>query len=416
MKKKITVVLLIILILFNFIYCKAVFAEPTTTTGIDALTPKDNNGNPIDLSNTFKGIGDDIAAGMTSVENSKDPNKSSKNFDSKERVKNAYGSTGGVITSFLGFVLVEWLNNIPERVVEATGSTVIEDKFTIYDLVMGNYEFFNLNFYKMDEMKNLSNDGLMSAIVSKVFSFYKTMRYLAMALSLFVLLYIAIRMVISTSAGKQARYKNMLIAWFTSFVLIVFMHYIIIIISYVTQFALDIVKDLAEVLGVTNIERDILKGQIDTLQNGKKGFHLIQSLLLISGFVYFEIKFLIAYIKRYCEMTFLITISPLVTVTYAMDKVGDNKAQAFSAWFKELSTKYAIQVVHALTYVLLISAAGEIAQVAPIVAIFFLWSMDRAERVARNVVGLQGEKIYEKAKPPKAPGLPRFLSGRPHSA
>ena len=111
-------------------------------------------------------------------------------------------------------------------------------------------------------------------------------------------------------------------------------------------------------------------------------------------------------------MVFLIIISPLVTVTYAIDKVGDNRAQAFTTWFKELFSKYMVQVVHAITYIIFIAAAGEIARTMPLLAAFFLWAMGKAEIIIRNVIGLQGEKQMEKARPPKIPGLPGFLRGR----
>ncbi len=48
----------------------------------------------------------------------------------------------------------------------------------------------------------------------------------------------------------------------------------------------------------------------------------------------------------------------------------------------------------------------------PLLAAFFLWAMGKAEVVIRNVLGLQGEKQMEKARPPKIPGLPGFLRGR----
>ena len=40
--------------------------------------------------------------------------------------------------------------------------------------------------------------------------------------------------------------------------------------------------------------------------------------------------------KRSIKMAFLTLMAPLVTLTYAIDKMGDGKAQAFNSWLKEL--------------------------------------------------------------------------------
>lgn len=420
MKKKITLVFVVILILFNFIYCNSVFAEEkaTTTSPMEQMLPKDDDGNPIDYSQYTKGIGDELSSSTATVtpdgkSDTSSTTTSSKKMDLQKYTKNSYGSTGGVFSSIWAFVVGGWLNNVPELVVESLGCEVENDEFTIYDLVTGKYVIFNLNFYEIEELTSSSKDSLLQSVISNIFDFYGTIRNLAIALSLFVLLYIAIRMVTSTNGPNKAKYKNMFMAWFTSICILFFMHYIVIIIGYVMHLLLSIVRTLGETLGVSNIENNIIGGQLTTLQNGSKGFHLFQTLIMVTIFLYYEIKFLITYIKRFCEILFLIIISPLVTVTYAIDKVGDNKAQAFSTWLKELISKYSIQVVHAITYIIFLSAAGEIAQYAPIIAVFFLWAMGRAERMVRNVIGLGGEKQFEKAKPPRPPFMPKFLEGRP---
>ena len=457
MKKKITVVFLAILILFNFIYCNFVYAEETTTMPItqntgatpttpttttttspkeqlqEFTTPKDGSG-PIDLTTITAGIMDDISSSTSTITNGEDANSkagSTKKMDMQKYVKNSYGSTGGIIAGIWAFIVGNWLNNIPQVVVEATGSEVKNNQFTIYDLVIGHYSFFNLDFYNAatgdnlqedsqvdskdantNTTNNLKKESLGANIIANVYVFYYRLRNISLALSLFVLMYIAIRMAISTTSIQRAKYKDMLMAWFTSVAILFFMHYIIIILSYVTHLALEFVEQIAEAWKVENIEGNILSGQLDSLERGSPGFHGFQMLIMVTAFVYYEIKFLIAYIKRFCEMLFLIIISPLVTVTYAIDKVGDNKAQAFSTWFKELSTKYAIQVVHAITYIIFIAAAGEIAQTIPLLAIFFLWALGRAEITIRKVVGLQDADHVQKAKPPRLKGLPKFLQGR----
>lgn len=442
MKKKLMLVFAIILIVINLIFSPSVFAEPTTTatsTGgtatatptttttttttdpakqnLELLLPRDGDGNLIDMTPITSTVQEEILTSTPTVTlKNTDPNATTetttKKYDTKKYVKNSYGTAGSALTTVWSFVVGSWINNIPEAIVESTGSKVKNNTFTIYDLVTGEYDFFNLDFYDVERYENLDKDSIASNIISNLFTFYKTLRNIALALSLFVLMYIAIRMATSTTAIQRSKFQNMLIAWFTSVCILFFMHYIIIVISYVNHFALDIAKNFAESLGVENIEVGIMKGQIKSLGKGQIGFHLFQTLILVSIFIFYQIKYLIAYTKRFCEIAFLIIISPLVTVTYAIDKVGDNRAQAFSMWFKELSSKYLLQFVHAMTYIIFLAAAGEIAKTMPLLAAFFLWAMGKSEVVIRNVLGLQGEKQMEKARPPRIPGLPGFLRGR----
>ena len=41
------------------------------------------------------------------------------------------------------------------------------------------------------------------------------------------------------------------------------------------------------------------------------------------------------YIKRMITVAFLILISPIITITYSIDKAGNGKAEAFSTWLRE---------------------------------------------------------------------------------
>jgi hypothetical protein len=417
MKKKITVVFVLILMVLNFIFCNFSFAyDDVDKSELEKMTiVQDNDGKDVDLKELTKGITDDLTSGISLIgdeENAATTAGSTKKYDVKQYVKSSYGTAGGVLYSIWAFIIGGWLNNIPQLIVEATGSTVIDDQFTIYDLVIGNYEFFNFDYYGVENMGNVGDTKLVNTIFKNISTFYFTLRNLSLALSLFILMYVAIRMAIATTAVQKARFKHMLTGWFTSVVLLFFMHFIIIFMSYFVHIGLELVQKIAEAWEVTNIEGDIVKGNLQTLKAGGGGFHLFQTLVMVTAFIYYEIKFLIAYIKRFCEMAFLIIISPLVTVTYALDKIGDNRAQAFSTWFKELSTLYALQVVHATTYVIFIAAAGEIAQTIPFVAIFFLWAMGRAEKTIRKVVGLRGAEHVEKAEAPRPKLIPKFLTGR----
>ena len=103
-----------------------------------------------------------------------------------------------------------------------------------------------------------------------------------------------------------------------------------------------------------------------------------------------EIKFFWLYIKRLLMIGLLIIVSPLITITYSIDKVGDGKAQVFSNWVKEFVVNVLIQPLHALIYLIMVLTANEIAIQSPIIAIALLMSMGTVERMVKVVFDLRG--------------------------
>lgn len=432
MKKKITIICCIMIIIFNFIFSsvnvvKADDEKSQTTQGTEQLTldlgEDVNKGAKDFISNMKNGVGYMAIGGATG---------NTKSINLKDRLN---VETEGTIMSMLVRVLtfaVAWANNIPQLAVEATDGNLDLEYFTVYSLVMGEYDFFNLNFFvKEEETQNASlvdaisgavaGDGnvfediadvlsgkaktptLSAQIKSNIRTFYYLLRNLSIGISLFVLIYIAIRMAISTVQSDKARYKKMFVDWLASFVLLMFMHFIIIGISFLSTEALGLIRKLAQALGVTNIEYEIFDGKgelVSYLVNPFTiSYHLINSLITIAIFVYYQLKFFITYVRRFCEIAFLIVVSPLVTITYSIDKVADNKAQAFNSWFQEISVKYAIQIVHALTYCIFIASAGAIAKEVPLLGALFLLCLDKAEKIFRNVLRVNYDG-FQRAKVP----------------
>ena len=407
MKKKITIIFCIMFIIFNFIFSSLCF--------VLADDDAESEQKPLKLEDFQIDTTDDVSEFWENQRNnnisiySEDGEKISKGLSNND--KDAVTIMSSIVIRFFTFI-VEWGNNIPQKAVEATDNTIDIDFFTIYSLVMGEYDFFNADFFsesgdyedaglnalisgEQDGKKKLSLGGQIKQNIKK---FYNILRALSLAISLLVLVYIGIRMAISTLSTDKIKYRNMLFNWMASLVLLFVLHYIIIIFSYASKYALDVVKNLANITGVTNIEEIILKGMYKNAKI-KIGFHLLSAFFVIGVFVYYELKFFIMYVKRFCEITFLIVIAPLITITYPIDKIKDNKAQAFSVWFKELAVKYSIQVVHALTYVIFIASAGFIAQEVPLVAGMFLLSLDKAEKIFRNVLNVK-DNSFEKIKVP----------------
>ena len=96
-------------------------------------------------------------------------------------------------------------------------------------------------------------------------------------------------------------------------------------------------------------------------------------------------------------MGLLIAVSPLIIITYSIDKAGDGKAQVFSSWLKEFIVNALIQPLHALIYLIFVLSANTIAIQAPLVALALLMAMGTVERMVKVVFDLKGViKFWEK--------------------
>ena len=84
-----------------------------------------------------------------------------------------------------------------------------------------------------------------------------------------------------------------------------------------------------------------------------------------SAAVYFilvtqTIGLLISYINRMLKVAFLMIISPLITLTYSIDKMGDGKAQALGTWLKEFVFTVLMQPFHCIIYLVMVSTSIEL--------------------------------------------------------
>ena len=206
-------------------------------------------------------------------------------------------------------------------------ANAVEDKdFTIEDLVLGKYNFFDINFFNYSG--NAGEGDVNATIKKQVIQWYYVLRNISMFISLLILIYIGIRMAISTVAADKAKYKKMFIAWVTSFILLFTMQYIVLFLLSLQEWLVSIISGFAVGEG---FEERIIRDTLNTMNN-TSAWNLVPLTILYYILVYYQIKFFLMYFKRFLSVGFLFVISPLVTITYPIDKAGDGKAQAYSAW------------------------------------------------------------------------------------
>ncbi len=268
-------------------------------------------------------------------------------------------------------------------------STVKEDAllipwFTIQGMLTDKVDLVNANIFNAKTSNKANN-----VIKQNVQKWYYAIWVMSVIINMVVLVYIGIRMAISTVADEKAKYKKQLIAWFQSIVLLFAMHFII----------------RVNILCWKNISRHVdsnfkwyyrkcikwrrHKKNIDLLifdSLGQvllkpRGWRPIESFLCYILLMCYQIKFLLMYLKRFFVISFLVIISPLVTVTYSIDKVGDGKAQAFQILLKELIMNVMLQPMHLFLYAVLMGFATNIIRELPLFTILLLIGVGRGEKL-----------------------------------
>ncbi len=290
--------------------------------------------------------------------------------------------------------------------------------FTIEDLLFGRYELFDIDFMNVAEHTEVGEPAYMSSntnvlVKQNVAKWFYAMRNFAIVSLLAVLIYIGILMAISTIASEKAKYKNMLIHWVASFVLLMLLPYIMVIAMNVCDISVGIIRTVAENTKIVgqpantnietqqglNFETTLLYGKIDENGNGFEGlmtkiakgnswesFTLAVVFLILS---FYQLKFFFMYLKRMLTVGLLVVVSPLITITYSIDKAGDNQAQAYKTWMKEFLVNLFIQPLHALLFLIFMYSVYGIMERAPLLAIIFLAALSRGEQLVRMIFKIE---------------------------
>ena len=257
----------------------------------------------------------------------------------------------------------------------------------------GEFQFYTIEATVFNEIKLLdanyviedNGSSVSKTIKTSVFTWYYTVRIIAVVISLLVLLYIGMRMAFSTIADDKAKYKKMFVDWFFSFALLFILHYFITIV-------LTICEAIVALFGSLDVKvfEQSLIFQLFNMMGSTTGWSYVGVILMYLVMVFYEIKFFLMYMKRLLMIGFLIVVSPIITITYSIDKAGDGKEQAFETWMKEFLMFCFTQPLHAGLYLVFINTAYEIFEVAPFLAVLFFAMLSRSEKMFRNLFGMKG--------------------------
>lgn len=313
-----------------------------------------------------------------------------------------------------------------ETVKDSNGNTIKELKY---------YYYVN---DKGEEVKT-SQQNMAVELRGVVSKWYVSLRNIALVGMLIVLLYVGIRMLLSTVASDKAKYKQMIYDWLVGMLLLIFMHYIMAFSVKLVEKVTDIIETsmnkkayyalipISEDSGKASKFKEFVKeanlqdGYVDangnktTDENAAKGLIYPTNLM---GYIRMDVSlapfgteyigkglcfvvlaimtlfFVFTYLRRVLYMAFLTIIAPMVALTYPIDKLNDGSAQGFDKWFKEYIFNLLLQPVHLILYYVLISSAWDLSSKNMIYSLVALGFMIPAEKLLRNFFG------FEKAHTP----------------
>jgi len=248
-----------------------------------------------------------------------------------------------------------------------------------YDIYLKKVVIENEKEIKTVKYKSISKE--LQAIVA---TWYKALRAIALVGLLSVLVYVGIRMLLSSSSQDKAKYKSMMFDWLVAI-------FILFVLQYIMAFTLDIANKITEVLSVNIVGeqgQDLLMSNVrNALVDDDDFTQTFAELLIYLVLVIFTVVFTIQYLKRLLYMAFFTLIAPLIALTYPLDKIKDGQAQAFTMWIREYIFNSLLQPMHLLIYFIFVSSADYLVEENWIYAIVAIGFMVPAEKFFRKMFG-----------------------------
>ena len=372
------------------------------TTSISLITNKEDNSTYVKLP---EGITEDELKNSTLTLNNEDIQLSNigiERVNVKEGDKDFWSTLWGVVTDTISTVttLIESILNdiilpLGDGILYSFSKSVGEP-VTIDGIIFNKVDKVNANFWES------GSEGSVRNILGSVVNYwYNIFRKIAIAVYMITLVGVGVSIMLNSTAQKKAQYKEALLSWTVGVaILLLFpyvMKYILVLNNAVvgmmeanikstgvnvssnnasdaSTFASTSEKEAFSTFGKDEfvtlmIGSSHINNEDNTIDLSKVNDTMMKTRVLAQKYhkilltvIYFiligqTLVLLFAYYKRAFMIAFLITIFPLVAMSYTIDKLGDKKAQSFGIWFKEYVVNVIVQMFHAAVYVLVVNSS-----------------------------------------------------------
>ena len=311
------------------------------------------------------------------------------------------GGLVGLLTlpeRFLAIQSANQIKNLSAEIAYIDNGTNIPDTITPYEILFNKVKIVDINFFDISSASGSQEGAIVNKIRLGVSGWFYAMRNIAAAILLCILLYVGIRMAISTIASDRAMYKKMLVDWICSLCLIFLLQYIMIFTIYCNNAIVNAISFTTDPDKITQAYEKIAELAMKTFDVNSLAAVIVYCML-----VWQTLGLFFSYLNRMIKIAFLIIISPLISITYSIDKIGDGKAQALGNWLKEFVFTVLIQPFHCAIYMCLISTALDIlvknagagvdeeSLAAAIIAILCIKFTKDAEKIIKKIFAFKSD-------------------------
>ena len=274
--------------------------------------------------------------------------------------------------------IAAFLDNIFQK-----GIDEIQDKLgTSWTL----YEFESINRVVTENGEPKVIKSSAETLQDTVATWYKVLRAISLVGLLSVLVYIGIRILISSTGQEKAKYKKMIGDWVVAICILFVLQYIMVFTLEITERITDVLNQ--EVMGEEG--EDLIMSDLRTQVGDSEDFEtMFPQTLMYLVLVIYTVIFTIQYLKRLLYMAFFTLIAPLIALTYPLDKIKDGQAQAFTMWTREYIFNALLQPMHLLLYYIFVESAMELVYQNPLYAVVAIGFLVPAEKFFRKMFGFE---------------------------
>lgn len=240
----------------------------------------------------------------------------------------------------------------------------VSKRINIEDLIYNNVplldvDLFDLTLskYKDNNAIKITDDSIMYKLRESIAIWYYTIRSISIVAMLLVLIYLGIRLAIATTSSGKTKYKEMLIGWVVAFIVIFLIHYFMILIIDLNEILISYLKELNEAATGGMSLYDTIRTRAYSLKLSEG----VPATVIYLVLIYFLIRFLYIYVKRYFTVNILALMGPIMGIKYAIEKINKGNSGSIAAWMWDFSLNVFLQSVHAILYTVFMSMAFKFA-------------------------------------------------------
>ena len=275
--------------------------------------------------------GTKVSIDATAIDNIKQKNSTALSTQTIEKVEEAWVlNNGSDIELYI----------ILQTTTTSTGSNLQQTVYKSLNLFSYKDTIDNLNAALLsagdvtaEESTVLQNTSTAKELQSTIATWYKALRLISLVGLLSVLVYVGIRIIISSTGQEKAKYKKMIVDWLVAICILFILQYIMAFTMNLVDNILDIFKENENLISgrvvdsdgtITDPGTDVLlssvRGQINKTDSYTVMF---SSVIIYLVLVIYTVIFTIHYLKRLVYLAFFTMIAPLIALTYPLDKIKD---------------------------------------------------------------------------------------------